>query len=225
MTKLLALTPALVLSCLASNAAAQIPPTPPPADETYMVLVTPREVSAIDEDIASTDVDLADAITAESAAVARRDNARAAVDAKKLQIDDVKRQRKDAKDANNEAGAAALDASRKALERERDLLEERQALRNAEIDLARQKRELASLTRRMLTFEKELALKRIENDGSTATGPERSSLRRVTLDLEAQTLNARVAQADKAVDVASREKRVTQRLLKILEAQQRLVLN
>jgi hypothetical protein len=207
--------------------AAQEPASTPPAagDESYMVLVPPRDVSKIDADMMAADAALADAISAEAAATMARDNAKASVSAKKEQIADVKRQRNAAKKNGSEANASSLDSSRKALERELDLLDQRAALRDDEIDLARKSGELATLDKRMLSFERELTLKRQEESTSTATGLERSSLRRVILDLESQTLSARIAHADKAVDVASRQKRVTERLLKILEAQSRVLVN
>lgn len=207
--------------------AAQEPAGDPSAsgDQSYMVLVAPRDLSRIDADMMAADAALADAISAEAAATMARDTAKASVSAKKDQIADVKRQRATAKKNGSEANASSLDLSRKALERELDLLDQRAALRNDEIELARRSGELATLDKRMLSFERELTLKRQEESASTAVGPERSSLRRVVLDLESQALSARVAHADKAVDVASRQKRVAERLLKILEAQRRVLLN
>ena len=211
------------VSLCGSYASAQAPAAPGPSE--YMVLVPPRDLAAIDEDIMAADADLAEAIAAESAAAARRVTARADVASKKAEIADVKRQRDNAKGPGNEATVTALDLSKKALERELVLLEQRSALNDAEIELARQTNELAALERQMHSFERELAIKRVEEADSAASGPQRSSLRRVVLDLEGQTLNARVTHADKAVDVASRQKKVAERLLKILEAQRRLVVN
>jgi hypothetical protein len=220
----------LVLALLATAVvagAAQEPASTPPVslDDSYMVLVPPRDVSKIDADMMAADAALADAISAEAAATMARDNAKASVSAKKEQIADVKRQRDTAKKNGSEANASSLDSSRKALERELDLLNQRAALRDDEIELARRSGELATLDKRMLSFERELTLKRQEESTSTVSGPERSSLRRVVLDLESQALSARVAYSDKAVDVASRQKRVAERLLKILEAQSRVLVN
>jgi cell fate (sporulation/competence/biofilm development) regulator YlbF (YheA/YmcA/DUF963 family) len=190
-----------------------------------MVLVPPRNVANIDADLADADAALAEAISAASAATSARDAANANIAAKKVQLVEAKRQRDTAKKTGQEAGAATLDSTRKGLERELDLLEQRAALRDAEIDLAQRTGELATLNKRMLSFERELALKRLESDTSSASGPERSSLTRVTLDLAAQTLNAQVAHANKAVDVATRQKRVAERLLQILDAQRRVLVN
>ena len=216
-----------VIALLTLTAAPQEPATTSgsPGADVYMVLVLPRDIAKIEADMGATDVSLADAIAAEAAATRGRDDAKANVAAKKAQIADVKRQRNTAKKTAGEANVSALDSSRKALERELDLLDQRAALRDDEIELARRSGELATLEKRMLSFERELALKRQEEATSTASGPERSSLTRVILDLEAQTLAARVAQADKGVDVASRQKRIAERLLKILEAQRRVMVN
>jgi hypothetical protein len=216
---------ALITLAVAAGTAQEPPGKPASGDDSYMVLVPPRDIAKIDTDMMAADAALADAISAEAAATMARDNAKASVSAKKGQIADVKRQRDTAKKNGTEANALSLDSSRKALERELDLHNQRAARRDDEIELARRSGELATLDKRMLSFERELTLKRQEESTSTASGPERSSLRRVILDLESQTLSARVAYADKGVDVASRQKRVAERLLKILEAQSRVLVN
>lgn len=206
--------------------AAQAPaPTPSFVAEGFMVLVPPRSLESIDADLTASDAALLEAQTAVSAAMSQRDGARTNVEAKKLEIAAIKRQQSTAKANKNEVELASLTSSRKALERELSLLEQRESLRDAEIDLARQSVELANLTRRALSFERELVLKRLERTNLTEPGPVTSSLDRVILDLEAQTLAARVELADKAVDVATREKRVAERQLKINEARRRIVVN
>ena len=191
----------------------------------FLVLVTPRTVEAIDTDIAEAESNLAQATSNQTTAISQRDGARIGSEAKKLEIDAIKKKLSTAKANKNEVEASSLAASRKALERELALLEQRESLRSAEIDLARQTGELAALARRALSFEKELLVKRLESDAVTEAGPSRSSLTSVVLDLEKQTLDARVAYADKAVDVATRAKKVAERQLQIVEARRRVLVN
>ena len=191
----------------------------------FLVLVTPRTVEAIDMDIAEAESNLAQATSNQTAAISQRDGARAAAEAKKLEINAVKQKLSTAKANKNEVEVSSLTGSRKAMERELELLEQRESLRTAEIDLARQTGELAALARRALAFEKELLIKRLESDAVTEAGPSRSTLTSVVLDLEKQTLDARVAYADKAVDVATRAKKVAVRQLQIVEARRRVLVN
>ena len=191
----------------------------------FLVLVAPRTVEAIDKDIAEAENNLAQATSNQTAAVSQRDAARASTEAKKLEIEDMKRKHSTAKANKNEVEASSLATTRKALERELALLEQRESLRSVEIDLARQTAELAGLARRALTFEKELLAKRVESDALTQAGPAKSTMTSVVLDLERQTLNARVAHADKAVDVATRAKKVAERQLQIVEARRKVLVN
>ena len=66
------------------------------------------------------------------------------------------------------------------------------------------------------SFERELLLKRNEGRGAGSEGPVASSRHRVILELEEQTLRAQVTHADKKIEVATLEKQVVERLLKIL---------
>ena len=149
----------------------------------------------------------------------------ALVETKKREIVDIKRRRVLAKGNNKEAEVATLDAERKALEREQDFLEQREFLGSAEIDLARRTGELATLVMRSLAFERELMLKRNERFAIAVPGPAASSLDRVILDLEQKTLSAQVIRADKKIEVASLERRVADRLRKILAARRSIVVS
>jgi len=215
----------LIVGATISPVAGQTPAQSSFASDGFLVLVPLRTAGEIDADIAEAEGNLAQAKSNETAAISQRDGARAASEAKKQEIAAIKQRHSIAKANKNEVEVSSLALSRKALERELDLLEQRESLRAAEIDLARNTGELAAMARRALAFEKELAVKRLESDAVTEPGPTRSTLSSVVLNLEAQTLDARVAYADKAVDVATRLKKVAERQLKIVEARRQVLVN
>jgi hypothetical protein len=200
------------------------PPAPaPPAVQDSFVIVPSRAVTEIEEDMTRADQELADAISAQSRATALRTEAKTAFDAKAVEIADMKKRRDEAK--KNKTSTATFDAEVKALERERDLLSRAEALRAAELDLARESGALAAMTKTALGVERELALKRGDRGIVTAGTTAASSVERVILDLEHQTLTAKVKQADKQIDVASREKSLAENRLKLLDARRRILTN
>ena len=81
------------------------------------------------------------------------------------------------------------------------------------------------MAKRALEFEHQLMVKRNERLAITEPGATASSLERVILDLEQETLNAQVTQANKKIEVATLERRVADRLLKILAARRRIVVS
>jgi hypothetical protein len=217
---------ALSLSpCAVLPAAAQGPSAAIGSGEAFVLAVPPREETAIDAELTAADNDFLDAREAENQATAARTQAQSSIESKKAEIADNKRSRDAAKKSGSETEATTLDVQRRALERERDLLEQRATLRAAEIDLARQKGELALFVKKTLEFERSLTAKRRELSTVTSGTPAAATLQRVVLDLEQQTLSARVREADKKIDVASREKRVAASLLKLVEAQRRMVIS
>ena len=201
----------------------QSAPSPPPAVQDSFVIVPSRAVPEIEEDMTRADAELVEAISAQSKATALRTEAKTALDAKAVQITDMKKRRDEAK--KNKTSTATLEAELKALERERDLLSRAETLRATELDLARESQALASMTKTALGIERELALKRGDRDIVTGGTTAASSVERVILDLEHQTLTAKVKQADKQIDVASRAKSLAESRLKLLDARRRIVTN
>lgn len=196
---------------------------PPPAVQDSFVIVPSRAITEIEQDMTRADAELVEAISAQSRATALRTEAKTALDAKAVQITDLKKRRDEAK--KNKTSTATLDAELKALERERDLLSRAEALRATELELARESQALASMTKTALGIERELALKRGDRGVVTTGTTAASSVERVILDLEHQTLTARVKQADKQIDVASREKSLAENRLRLLDARRRIVTN
>ena len=197
----------------------------PVSTDGFLILVPLRDVADIQADAAAAEADLDQAARAVQQATNVRAGTRGQIEEKKREIVALKRRIDLAKGSNDEGEAGALDAERKAMEREKELLEQRELLGDAEIDLARRSGELATIAKRALEFEHRLMLKRNERLVITEAGPAQSSLERVILDLEQQTLNAQVTQADKKIEVASLERRVADRLLKILAARRRVIVS
>jgi hypothetical protein len=215
----------LLAALTPTSLAGQTSSDSPVSTDGFLVLVPLRDVADIDANTAAADADLGQAARTVQQAADLRAGTRAQIEEKKQDIVALKRRTDLAKGSNNEAEATGLDAERKALEREKELLEQRELLGNAEIDLARRSGELARMAKRALEFERQLMLKRNERLAITEQGPATSSLERVILDLEQQTLNAQVTQADKKIEVATLERRVADRLLKILAARRRVVVS
>jgi hypothetical protein len=216
-----------ILTARAASAQSPAPVAGSPVTQpdVFLVAVPRRDEAEIDADLRAADEEFLDAREAENMATALRTDAQASITAKKTQISDNKRQRDAARKAGNTTEATTLDAQRRAFEREQDLLEQRAGLRAAEIDLARKQGELATLRKRTLEFEKSLLAKRRELDAAELGTPTAAATQRVILDLEQQTLTSRLQEAEKRIDVASREKSVAASLLKLVEAQRRLMVS
>jgi chromosome segregation ATPase len=193
-----------------------------PAD-SFLVLVLPRDTTEIQQEIGAAVQARAVAGHARRQAEGLRDGTKQRIEVKEQQIDALEDQLDLAEKEKRDADRARAESERRAAEREKDLLERRASLREAEIDLARQEVERAELRRKALELELQLALQRTARSRATPGSPEAASLDRIIADLERQTLEAQRAHAARAGDVADHEEEVVERLLAILEAQQKVV--
>jgi len=203
--------------------ATQLPPTSVlEPQEQFLMLVQPRNVVDIERDVQSAEQARTAAIEAEKTAQEQRSTATTRLEEKNKAIDENKAKLKAAKKEKKESEILLLTTEAKALGRDKDLLEQREALRDAEIDLARGRNELATLTKQALELERQLSLKRAENAGTSVSGPDTAREARVLIDLEKATLEAQKKVADKQGEVADGAKEVVDRQLKTLEAQQNI---
>lgn len=211
----------LVLLLAAPTAiAAQVTATPP-APDSFLALVVPRDLAEIQQDIAAADRARTAAAEAERTAESLRAGATARIEAEKQGIESTKNRKDVAKRAHRDAEQAALEAEVRARERQKDLLERRKELRESEIDLAKRRVALAAADRQALDFERQLALKRAERAAVPGASADAVRLDQVTLDLEQAVLDARKQRTELAGDVAGREKRVVERQLNILQARRK----
>jgi hypothetical protein len=190
----------------------------------FLILVPVRDLTDVEAAVAVAQDDVERARRTEHQVANLRIDTRADIERINQAIGAIKRRRTAARDSASPE-FQTLDSEGKALEREKNLLEERERLGSVEVDLARRSAELAGLSKRALELERELLLKRTGGDIPGAEGPVASSRNRVILDLEEQTLRAQVAHADKKIEVATLEKQIIDRLLKILSARRRVVVS
>ena len=210
--------------------AAQMPPgavsqqeavsevSPLPQDQ-FLLLVQPRDRAEIRRDIEMAEQVQSTAKEAEQIAQEQQAAAAARIEEKKQAISANKDRLKIAKKEKNEAEILVLTTELKALERDKDLYEQRESLRGAEIDLAKNRGELASLSKQAFDLELQLELKREEQPEFNPSGPETARATRVLIDLEKATLEMQKKVADKQGEVADSAKKVVDRQLKTLEAQ------
>ena len=186
------------------------------------MLVPQRNVEEIQRDIDSADQARTAATEAERTTQEQRSSAIAMIAEKKRAISANKDKLKIAKREKNESEKLVLTTEGKTLRRDLDLLEQREAIRGAEIELARKRNELATLTKQALDLERQLVLKRTELAETSARGTDSDRIARVLIDLEKATLEAQKKAADKQSEVADGTRSVVGRRLKTLQARQNI---
>lgn len=195
----------------------------PSGFDSFILLVPPRDSTAVKKQLRSVIEAAASAETRREQAETMRLGATARIESKKVEIIRIKERIDLAKRENRDADRLGLEAERKAAEREIELLRRREELRQAEIDLEIQRAELAGLTRKALELELQLAVRRAGRGRGPVGGAGGASLDRVIGELEKQTLEAQRAQAESNIDVADREIRMIDRQLELLDAQQKVM--
>jgi hypothetical protein len=214
----------LVLGLLAASpAVAQRKATTPRGFDSFIMLVPPRDSTAVKKQLRTAVEAVASAETRRLQAETMRLGATARIESKKVAIVRIKERIDLAKRENRDADRLGLEAERKAAEREIELLKRREELRQAEIELETQRAELAALTRRALELELQLATRRAGRSRGPVGGAGGASLDRVIGELEKQTLEAQRAQAASNIEVADREIRMIDRRLELLDAQQKVL--
>ncbi len=196
-------------------------PAPEPKEE-FLTLVPQRDAAEIQRDIESADKDRTAAGEAERIAQDKRSAVASLLEAKKQAIADNKEKLKAAKKEKKETEISLLTAEGKALDRDKDLLDQQEALRDAEIGLAQARNELATVSKQALDLETQLATRRSEQTGTSVNKPDLARAARQLVDLEKTTLEAQKRVAEKQGAVADWSKKVAERRLKTLEAQQNI---
>lgn len=213
----------LILALWAAPAALLAQGNPSSGFDSFLLLVSPRDTSAIKRSLRAATEAGTLAENRRQQAETMRLGARARIEAKKVEIVRIKERVSTAKKENREADRVGLEAERKAAEREIDLLKVREELRQAETELETRRAELAGITHKALQLELQLATRRVGRSRTPVGGAGGASLDRVIGELEKQTLEAQRAQAGSTVDVADREIKVIDRRLDLLDAQQRVL--
>lgn len=188
------------------------------AEERSLMLVPQRKVEEIQRDMDSADQARTAAMAAERTIQDQRSSVTAMIGEKKKAISANKDKLIKAKGEKSESEKLVLTMVGKSLERDLELLEQREAIRGAEMDLARKRNELATLTKQALDLERQLVLKRTEPAERSASGTDSIRTAQVLIDLEKATLEAQRKVADKQSEVADRARTVVDRQLKTLQA-------
>jgi hypothetical protein len=191
--------------------------------DSFIMLVARRDTITIKKQIKATAAALQAAETARQQAETMRLGATSRIEFKKVEILRIKDRITVAKKENREADRVGLEAERKAAEREIELLKRREELRQTETDLESKRAELASLTKKALELELQLAIRRAGRLRTPVGGAGGASLDRVIGELEKQTLEAQRAQAAASIEVSDQEIRVIDSRLDLLDAQQRVL--
>ena len=189
-------------------------------NEPFLTFIPPRNAAEIKRLIDLSDQEKKKAAENERTALDQRVVIAAKIEEKKQAIAANKEKQKAAKQEKKDSDALLLATQGKALAREKDMLERRASLRDAEIILARTKSELANLKGQALDMERQLSLTRAEQTGSTLNGVEQARYARRVLDTEKVALEALKRVAQKESDVANASKKVINKQISMLEAQQ-----
>jgi hypothetical protein len=217
----------IILLALSQLSAAQMLPeaativAQPPKDK-FLMLAPPRDINEIQSDIASAEWDRTTSSEAERTAQEQRSTAKAKIDEKKQAIASNKERLKIAKKEKNGSETLLLTTLGKALNRDKKMFEQREALRDAEIDLAKKRVELAILMKQAFDLERQLAIKRAEQPETIANELDAARTSRLLIDMEKATLEAQKTVANKQGEVADGAKKVVIRQLKTLEAQRNI---
>ena len=190
-----------------------------------MVVIPMRSLSEI-----GTDID--NAMAAKQHALDRRvqtDNRlkeiESAIEAKKTALKDVDRRKDDAKKGKRESELTAQQIETKANQQATDLLERLKDLRKAEIGEAEVAGELADVEIKALRMENELQRKRMEYDSLSAVGVStltQSTVQQVLSELEVRLLKLQQDRASATQKLASKQKDIITRRMKLHEAQLKL---
>lgn len=213
----------IVVALLAGGSALPAQTKSLSAFDSFIMLVPPRDSSAVKREIKAVTNAGINAEKARQQAETMRLGASSRIEFKKVEIGRIKERISLAKKENREADRVGLEAERKAAEREIELLKRREELREAETVLETKRAELASLTKQALELELQLAIRRAGRRRAPVGGAGGASLDRVIGELEKQTLEAQRAQSASSIEVSDQEIRVIDRQLEMLEAQQKVL--
>jgi hypothetical protein len=192
--------------------------------DNFLVVVPLRETAYIENELAAARKARTQADHDRANAEVLRNTAQVRIDRKESEIDAIENRQKIARNEKRGADADALEAEKQAAEREKAVLEQRESLRGAEVELEKKRAEQADARRMALELERELASRRAgQARAGRAGGPSGASTEQVLADLEKRTLEAQRKEAEKSAEVADSQKQIIERLLGVLEAQQKLI--
>jgi chromosome segregation ATPase len=223
---------ALFASTMVAGTLMFIPPQISAQQQSQSILTDPRMVviPTRTQDEVSNDIDNAKAT--QQLAEYRREQAEGrlkqvdeTIDGRKKMMGEVDRRKDEAKKSKKQSELIALDIEKKANQQAIDLLNKLKDLRRTEVDEANADAELAKVEFSALELETELIRKRMEYDSLAASGAgdlTLSTTQQVLRELEIRVLKLQQQQAEATQKVASRQKEIIARRMKLHEAQLKL---
>ena len=187
-----------------------------------MVVIPSRGLSEIAADIDNSMAYKQHAVDRKSQADNRLTEIEGAIEARKVSNKDVDRHKSEAKKAKRESEVIALDIEKKVNQQAMDLLNRLKDLRKVEIEEAKLAIEMADAEIKALQLENELQHKRIEHDSLTAAMASALTLstnQQVLRELELNLLKLQEEHASATQKLASKQKDVVSRRMKLHEAQ------
>ncbi len=187
-----------------------------------MVVIPSRTQAEIGSDIDNATAAKQLALDRKSQSELRLKQIESTIESKKLALKDVNRRKDEAKKSKNESGIIAAQIETKANEQAVDLLNKLKDLRKAEIEAAQVETEQAEIDISVLQMERELLLKRVAYDSLSASGVDNLTLttaQQVLRELEVRLLKLQQDQASQTQKLASKQKDIISRRMKLHEAQ------
>ncbi len=192
-----------------------------PADPR-MIVIPARSLQEISNDIDNATADKQLALNRNIQAVNRLNEIEFAIETRELSIRDINRRKDDAGNINRKAEEASLKMEAKANEEAIDLLKRLRDLRRAEVEVAKAEEEYADMTIRTFQMESELQSKRVDYNWlslGNADGLTQNTAYQVLRGLEVNLLKLQQDLANTMQKVASKQKDVVNRRMKLHEAQ------
>ncbi|SYZ74782.1 exported hypothetical protein [Candidatus Zixiibacteriota bacterium] len=196
-------------------------------NDSRMVVIPVRGLSEIASDIDNAMAYKQHAMDRKSQADNRLTEIDGALETRKAANKDIDRRKSEAKEAKRESEAIALDIEKKVNQQAMELLNRLKDLRKAEIEEAKLATDMADAEIKALQLENELQDKRIEYDSLVAAAAStltQTTSQQVLRELEKKLLKQQEEHAGAMQKLASKQKDIISRRMKLHEAQAKLMM-
>ena len=195
------------------------------AVDSRMVVIPMRSVAEVTADIDNATMVKEMAAAPKAQAEGRLKEIELTIEQKQTALKDVDRRKGEAKKGQRQSEVIALDIEKKVEQQAIDLLKRLKDLRKAEIEQAQVEGELAERRIGVLQLEAELQRKRIEYDSLSTAGASplsQTAAQQVLGEIEVKLLKLQQEQAGVTQKLASRQKDIVARRIKLHDAQVKL---
>ncbi|HOD65559.1 MAG TPA: hypothetical protein PKW75_00130 [candidate division Zixibacteria bacterium] len=195
------------------------------AVDSRMVVIPMRSVAEVTADIDNATMVKEMAAAQKAQAEGRLKEIELTIEQKQTALKDVDRRKGEAKKGQRQSEVIALDIEKKVEQQAIDLLKRLKDLRKAEIEQAQVEGELAERRIGVLQLEAELQRKRIEYDSLSTAGASplsQTAAQQVLGEIEVKLLKLQQEQAGVTQKLASRQKDIVARRIKLHDAQVKL---